>query len=143
MQCFFSIIEKNKDKLDCPDLFLDRLYRRYVRPEEFDAAEAMMPQLRSIFSAIKTDKKLLRELGWKQEETTLDLSRDSLGDVFSFYFKTLEESIYMARRVYTKYGEYTSLRTGVVDIPDCMFDQIRPLSEYDALGSDDPPFWLR
>jgi hypothetical protein len=143
MQCFFSVIEKNKEKLQEPHLFLDRLYRRYVRFDELDAVETMMPSLRDIFSAIRTDESVLRKLGWQKEETMRDLSQKNLLDFFSRYFEAIEHCICMARLVHADHDEYIPLRTGVVDIPFFIYDKMRSLSEYDALGPDDPPFWLR
>jgi hypothetical protein len=143
MKCFFSVIERNREKLQEPNIFLDRLYRRYVRFDELDTVEATMPLLRTIFSAIHTDESVLSKFGWRKEETMRDLSQKNLLGIFSGYFKAIEHCICMARLVRADSNKYIPLRTGVVDIPDYIYDDLRPLSEFDALGPDDPPFWLR
>jgi hypothetical protein len=75
MFCFFSIIEKNKNKLSNPAVFTDRLFRRYLRLEDLDSFKHLIQDVQAIFSGIHTNIVELKEYGWNPEETSLDIKR--------------------------------------------------------------------
>jgi hypothetical protein len=143
MLCFFSIIEKNKDKLADSTIFMDRLFRRYLRLEDLEIIKPLIQDVRTIFSGIRTNIVELKECGWNFDETSLDTSGKTLADVFSRYFDMIESRVESALFSYEASGIYMPVKCTITDIPDYVIEKLRPLSEYDALGPDDPPFWLR
>jgi hypothetical protein len=143
MLCFFSLIEKNKDKIKNHTIFTDRLFRRYLRFEDLETINPSIQDVRTIFSGIRTNAKKLEEFGWNPQETCLDISGKTLADVFSGYFDFIERCVESARSEFEFFGKYVPVKCTVTDIPDYVIEDLRPLSEYDTLGPDDPPFWLR
>jgi hypothetical protein len=141
MLCFFSIIEKNKNDLEYPQIFLDRLFRRYVCIKDVGKIEEMLPLLKVLFS--KIDVKNIKGFGWQGAETMLDLSHKNLLGVFERYFYAIEKCIEAVRLESEGCEKYRPLRTGIVDIPGYIYDDMRPLAEFDDLGSQDMPFWIR
>lgn len=97
---------------------LDRLYKKYVRFEELDETSLMVERLKE------------------------SLSPDVEGR-FLKYISGIETCIESAKIFYSSWGVYQPVKVSVTDVPGYIQDKNRPLEHYDALSSDDPPFWLR
>lgn len=130
-------------------LITDRLYRRYLKIEELDSAKKLMEEIHMIFSktpsgAIEWGDAMLG----KQEKTILNPDLDTLSDVFSKYFNSFFYCVGAARSSYESFKDYPDykyepVRIGISNVPNFMLDERRPLSDYDSLGDEEKPFWLR
>lgn len=125
-------------------LLTDRLYRRYLRRDELERSFALMERARSIFStmpsaSVEWDESLQAD----RDKTWLDSRQDTLGTIFSRYFDLFSKAKDSAVSFLDEFGIYQPVRVLVSDMPALIVEKKRPLSEYDALGLSDLPFWLR
>lgn len=130
-------------------LITDRLYRRYLKIEELDSAKRLMEEIQIVFSNtssgyIEWDDKILVS----QEKTRLNPELDVLSDVFSKYFNSFFYCVDAAKSSYESFKDYPDykyepVRIGISNVPHFMLDERRPLSDYDSLGDEEKPFWLR
>ncbi|CNH99839.1 Uncharacterised protein [Yersinia bercovieri] len=82
------------------------------------------------------------------ESSKLNPELLTLADVFSHYFSAFFECIESAEVMFEEFKsypgyQYEPLKVVITDMPLYLDDQHRSLDKYDALGPDDPPFWLR
>ncbi|WCG83206.1 hypothetical protein [Pectobacterium sp. A5351] len=149
---FFQCIN-NVTKLNYPDedwdILVDRLYKRYLRLEELSLAKEKMNRVRDLFSifpstSIDWDHKMIvcREKSW------INPNQAMLSDIFKRYFEAFLECVESAEINYQLFNsyqgyEYEAVKTVISDLPWFIEDKNRPLEQYDALGPDDLPFWLR
>nr|CUV16969.1 conserved protein of unknown function [Ralstonia solanacearum] len=148
---FFDCVRNHVEKmLPARDwsLLTDRLYRRYLRLEELEAASALMDEVRAIFATLPaaTSVEWNSNMVGNREKSWLDPSRETLADVFSKYFEHFAYCVESARINYEGFKndpEYTyePVRTVIADLPGLSRDQNKPLAEYDAL--EGKPFWLQ
>ena len=129
-------------------LLSDRLYKRYLRLNELDAALALMEQVRKKFAALPSNA-----IHWQDYEETkaatnnrLDTSKGTLADIFERFFENFVrccESAKNSHEMFKSYAgyKYEPVRFIVTDIPWFTAENMRPLEEYDAL--DGEPFWTR
>lgn len=73
---------------------------------------------------------------------SVNLARE-LKEKYSKYIEGIEFCIKSAQGFYEDWSIYKPVRVVVTDMPDYMIDRERPVEEYDKLGPNDPPFWLR
>jgi hypothetical protein len=129
-------------------LLSDRLYKRYLRLNELDAALVLMEEVRKIFAALPSNA-----IDWQDYEATkattnnrLDTSKGTLADVFEKFFEKFMrccEAAKISYEMFKSYAgyEYEPVRFIVTDIPWSTAESMRSLEEYDAL--DGEPFWTR
>ncbi|EBR1860126.1 hypothetical protein BS860_22275 [Salmonella enterica] len=117
MVSFISLLNENINNKE-DEYLLTQLYLRYVHFEDLDKT----------YLLIKT----IRELLPKDVEQS-----------FFKYFDGLEHCIKSAKGFYEDWGIYKPVKIVVTDMPDFMGHRERAVEEYDALTSDDLPFWLR
>jgi hypothetical protein len=122
-------------------LIIDRLYRRYLRQEELDAAAALMGEIRTGFSEMSPESLGLKEFRRRTTSTRLQLNQSTPDKVFADYFEKFARAKESAESFYDSFKIYQPVRTLIVDQPWFMVEKQRPLSEYDALRGE--PFWLR
>ncbi|MBP1132003.1 MULTISPECIES: hypothetical protein [Serratia] len=114
---FFSILnEKVNDKED--ECLLAQLYLRYIHFNDLDKTYSLITKLRKL------------------------LPKD-VEQRFFKYFDGIEHCIKSAKGFYEDWNIYKPVRIVVTDMPDFMVHRDRVVEEYDALASDDTPFWLR
>lgn len=128
-------------------LLTDRLYRRYLRLDELEAASALMEQVRQLFaglpaSAVDWDPSILGNI----EKTWLDPKQATLADVFRKYFEHFAHCVESARLGYETFKSYPGytyqpVRVVISDLPGFARDKNKPLAEYDEL--EGKPFWLQ
>ncbi|PQQ34073.1 hypothetical protein C6H69_06865 [Photorhabdus luminescens] len=97
---------------------LDRLYKKYIRQYELEKISFLVKKIRNDFL---TDSEMC----------------------FIKYLDGIDTCIESAKLFYSSWGIYQPLKIGITDVPHYIDDKDRPLEQYDALGPDDPPFWLR
>lgn len=117
MDDFFSFCFNNL-KGNKNHAVLDRLYRKYVRFEELDEINKIIQELNGYLSPDVKDK-------------------------YSKYISGIETCIESAKLFYESWNIYQPVRVGITDIPFYIDDKRRPLNQYDALGPEELPFWLR
>jgi hypothetical protein len=154
MECFFSVAGMFRGSMEYPDVFLDRLYRRYVTFEQMDLLAKDIPQLRAGFRSLGDVSRVLAQHGWDPGNTRLDAGKQNLEEVFSFYFKALESCIeYKDLYVHGNkefslpenrvFDDEQLLRVALTEVP--FFDHYIgvPIAIYDSLPSDALPYWRR
>ncbi|WP_338884452.1 hypothetical protein [Xenorhabdus sp. TH1] len=91
----------------------------------------------------------LRYLPFEDLNNMLSLIKDqdnfsgNLLQKFQKYFEGLEHCIISAKGFYEDFGTYSPVKVIVTDIPYCITEIDRSLEEYDSLGENELPFWLR
>lgn len=127
-------------------LLTDRLYRRYLKFEQADIAVLQMIAVKEIFLELDG-----RSIDWPSRDThgsRLDVKKKNLYCIFEKYFDAFFYCCESAKVNYEGFKsypgyEYEPVRVVESDMPGFIFDKIRPLEQYDALGADEKPFWLR
>ena len=125
-------------------LLSDGLYRRYLRQGELEKSFILMEKAKSIFftlpsSSVEWDEDMQAD----RDRTWLDSRGDTLGTVFFRYFDLFSKAKNSTMSFLDEFGIYQPVRILASDMPALMVEKKRPLNEYDALGLDDLPFWLR
>ncbi|MEW9524417.1 hypothetical protein MRBLRH8O_002239 [Agrobacterium radiobacter] len=141
--CFFSILKDLGRGRDSYDVLTDRLFRKYIRLGEIDAAILIMNEAHEYFSKIQSGGFDWDRFGFNKSDTNLDTTLSNLSDVFRKYFEGFEYCVQSSRAFNDDWGIYKAVRVVVSDMPGFLVDKSRPLEEYDALGADEKPFWLR
>ncbi|EMD2717158.1 hypothetical protein ACFO72_003802 [Enterobacter roggenkampii] len=110
---FFNNLKENKNHA-----ILERLYKKYVRLEELDEIKQITQELK-------------------------DSLAPDIKDKYSKYISGIEICIESAKLFYESWNIYQPVRVGITDLPYYIDDKRRPLSQYDTLGPEELPFWLR
>jgi hypothetical protein len=97
-----------------------RIFRKYVRLEEIDAARSLMRR------------------SWQM---LLSLREDSAAREFNRYFEAFEECATSCLSFFQDWGRLRPVRIARVDIPAYLIDSKRPLELIDSLPDGDAPFW--
>jgi hypothetical protein len=95
----------------------NRLYKKYIKLEQLGALALMVKELK------------------------VKLSSDE--DKYLKYLSGIETCIESAELFYKSWGIYQPLKIAVTDVPYYIEDKNRPLEQYDTLGPNESPFWLR
>lgn len=143
MVCFFSVIREKVELSGSDLLILDRLFRRYLRLEDLMEATIFMLRSQDCLSGIPNRVIELESLGWRSDNSFLDMACSNYAEVFIKYFDGFEYCVESAKGFYEDWGVYKPVRTIVCDMPGYMVEKLRLLDEYDNLGPNDLPFWLR
>ena len=142
---FFNCIH-SFPALDSPQkdwsLLTDRLFMRYLRLEELDAASELMEQVRVAFASVPSSAVQWNpEIIGNPEKSLLNPGLPTLADMFAKYFENFHDAVESAKSFEQTFKIYQPVRTVITDNPDFMMEKRRPLEEYDALQGK--PFWLR
>lgn len=143
MECFFYLIKQAGSSLDEIDIFTDRLYRRYIKQADIHKFESQLGTLESAFSKIKLNSGILENMGFFRESGSLDFCGKNMADVFQNYFKGIDYCISSCKAFYADWGVIKPVRVVCTEMPWYLEDKNRPLSDYDDLGDNENPFWLR
>ncbi|WP_082928441.1 hypothetical protein [Cupriavidus gilardii] len=140
-ECLSIYVERQHPEQNW-SLLTDRLYRRYLRLEELDAASALMEQARAIFagvpcSVVEWDPRMLGN----EDKTWLDPTLPTLADVFGKYFEHFRSARTSAESFQMAFNVYQPVRVVISDLAGFARDKKKPLVEYDML--DGTPFWLQ
>ncbi|MBT9184511.1 hypothetical protein ILP31_10495 [Pectobacterium punjabense] len=142
MYIFFQCIAQVTSGMDT-SLLADGLYRRYLEKNDLHLASEQALQIETLFSRTLPTEINWGDIGRNINFSTLCFDKDNLATIFSEHFKNLHYAIKSAESFYHDFGTYVSVKTVISDLPWFIEDKNRPLEQYDALGSDDLPFWLR
>ncbi|MBA0219118.1 hypothetical protein H0248_17405 [Pectobacterium brasiliense] len=142
MYIFPQCIAQVTSEMDT-SLLADGLYRRYLEKNDLHLASEQAIQIETLFSRTLPTEINWGDIGRNINLSTLCFDKGNLATIFSEYFKNLHHAIKSAESFYHDFGTYVSVKTVISDLPWFIEDKNRPLEQYDALGSDDLPFWLR
>lgn len=142
MKVFFGCVELAVARLpQGGGLLTDRLYRRYLRLDQLDAASELLEQVGGIWQMIRTKDINWASIHWNPHSTKLMLSAPTVDQVLERYLKGARKRIDGARSFEKRFGVYQPVMTIISDLPRFLIDERRPLAEYDALEGE--PIWLR
>ena len=117
MVSFISILNESVNDKD-DEYLLAQLYLRYIQLKDLDKTYSLITRVRYI------------------------LPKD-IEQRFLKYFDGIEHCIKSAKGFYHDWNIYKPVKIVITDMPDFMEHRDRSVEEYDALTSDDLPFWLR
>lgn len=121
----------------------ERLYRRSLGYAELEGLKLSLKEIKGEFGKLQVDDVGKRFFDLKESSGCLNSSGKTLADVFSRFFETFFEAIECSNVFYDEFKEYVPLRLGFTEAPEYIFDINRPVEQYDSLGLDELPFWLR
>ena len=119
----------------------DRLYRRYLRPEDMPMAVSLMAQAKEFFSQVDASSVDWVGLGIDPASTKLGLSGENLAEVFAKFFEHFSYCAESSALFEKTWGKLVPVRLVCSDIPDFFTDKKRPLASYDCDAG--APFWQR
>lgn len=128
------------------DLLTDRLYKRYLRLEELDAASSLMVKAKEVFNKTQsTAVKWNPQMIGNPESTRLNPNQPTLGEVFSKYFEHFSHCVESAKLSYEGFKSYPGyvyepVKTVITDLSIYANETKRPLQDYDDLEGQ--PFWM-
>jgi hypothetical protein len=141
---FFKCIEKYavEPMFDQKDRdLIDRIFRRYLKQTELEAASKLMIRLKERLSEVGSVDVDWAQLNPNASESRLDLAQPNLAEVFATYFEMFEKAKNSALSFLSGFKAYQPVKTVISDLAGFTEDDIRPLERYDSLSG--PPFWLR
>lgn len=147
-ECIKSLVSWKYPEMDW-SLLTDRFYKRYLRLEEMDISKELMDKVHQLFMEIPSSSITWeREMEHNHETSKLNPDLSMISDVFSHYFSAFSECSESAIVMYDEFKsypgyEYEPIRIVLTEMPENLEDYHRPLEQYDALGPNDSPFWLR
>ncbi|QXF34867.1 hypothetical protein B0X70_18120 [Photorhabdus akhurstii] len=143
---FFNLVVtllKHRNKGSKYPWVTENLYRRSLKYEELSSVKRDLDSIERSFSQISAKGIDWMSLGVNVNNTKLNLKGESLSIVFKRLFSAFSEALECTEVYYQELNEYIPVRIGFTDTPYYIDEINRPLEKYDALGPDDPPFWLR
>jgi hypothetical protein len=135
----FYVVRKHSDR-DWT-LLSDRLYRRYLRIDELDEAQALMDLAQHEFAGLPSSSVDWKQLPIDSNETWLNPDQPTLADVFAKYSQHFADARKSAESFFQAFHVYQPVRIVIADLPGFARDKKKPLTEYDAL--EGKPFWLQ
>ena len=151
VQSFFKAIDKyvfNEElyrRLDW-SLITDRLYKRTISDDALDQTLGVMARLMDAFSETPLSAVDWNVLGIARPNP-MPISHTkheaSLRDLYLHFAFGLAGCASSAKIHALEYSPMPPLRIGLTTVPQYIVDEHRPVEAYEALGPNDPPFWLR
>ncbi|MGQ0581646.1 MAG: hypothetical protein ACT4O6_06900 [Reyranella sp.] len=139
---FFELIGRHKSKSTDRSLALvtDRLYRRTVPGEAFDALVEELDECRRLLRGVPVSSKLWSEFDLGDRSVGIDRSASNLADAFQPVFAALNRSIEIARLDKKNLGHYRPLRLQALDGPKSYEHGYMPLEDFEKPNIQ--PIWL-
>jgi hypothetical protein len=141
VQFFFDcigkfVVERNEAKWT---VITDRLYRRYLKPEELPIAGNLLLEIEEKFKTINPkDAGLAKCL---TAESRLDPSAPTLADLFTKFFQQIMKCKRSSELFFETWKKHQEVRIVISDMPRFINDKARKLEEFDKLTGE--PFWKR
>ena len=122
-------------------VLLDRLFKRYLRPEDLDEAVSAMTIAREQFQLVAVRNAELEQLGLDKADTDLQLDETNLAKMFERYFDAVPRCIESYRLGKQAFGYfYNPVKISHTDLPDFAEDEARDMSLHDELTGS--PYWF-
>ena len=122
-------------------VLFDRLFKRYLRPEDLDETVSAMTIARRCFQLTAVDDVQLTHLGLDRNDTALCLEEADLAKMFEKYFDAIFhciESYKLGTQIAGYF--YNPVKAGRTDLPGLAEDDARDAKLYDELTG--PPYWF-
>ena len=147
IQLFFDCIETHVVK-SFPNenwkLITDRLYKRYLRPQELDVAVEKMNMIQKVFASLPNNTVDWTDYAALDKEYHLNQYAKTLDNIFKKYFEAFYDCVEAAKLSYESYTqnpdfEYERVFFLISEIPWSFVEKERLDEDYDNLQGD--PFW--
>lgn len=122
---------------------MEKLYRGSLAYDELYKVKNELDSIKNEFSTILTDDIVWSSFGVDKNHSRLNFDAGDLFLVFERFFKAFEEALTSSEAYYQAFNEYIPVILGFTDAPHYIDDVNRTSEQYNALGPNDPPFWLR
>lgn len=119
------------------------LYRRSLAYDDLYNVKDELDSIKIELSCILTNNIEWLSFGIEEHNSRLNFEGEDLSVVFKRFFKAFDEALECTEVYYQGFNEYIPVRVGFTDAPYYIDDLNRTSEQYDALGPNDPPFWLR
>jgi hypothetical protein len=146
VEAFFGLIRKHcadRDPSGRWDVLTDRLYARYLRPEELETALSLLERVEKVFGELPVSA--LDETvasGSYQGSTRSQTLRDEFSKYFSSFRFCAESSVLFHETFQGSAGYRPQpVRLVVATLPWVVLFRDRELSDLDTYNG--PPYWLR
>lgn len=139
---FFELVNRHKEKSTGSDLALvtDRLYRRTVSGEDFDALADQLDECRRIFCTIPVSHESWDEFNLGERSVALDRGASNLADAFEAVFVALERALKYARLDKQNLGYYRPIRLQAFEGPKSYEHEYMKPEEFEK--PDIRPIWM-
>jgi len=121
----------------------EELYSGSLTYDEVYKVKCELDSVNDVFSRFSLHNVYLQSFGMDKNYFRLNLNGNDLHAVFDRLFKAFDEALECTEVYYQGFNEYRPVRVGFTDAPYYIDDVNRALEQYDALGPNDQPFWLR
>lgn len=121
----------------------EKLYRRSLAYDDLYKVKCELDSIKSNFTCIFSDGIDWLLFGIDKHNSRLNFEGGNLSSVFKRFFEAFDEALECTEIYYQTFKEYIPVRVGFTDTPYYIDDVNRASEQYDALGPNDPPFWLR
>lgn len=120
-----------------------KLYSGSLTYDEVYKVKCELDSIRNEFSRFSLSNIDLLSFGVDKNNSRLNFNGKNLHAVFDRIFKAFDEALECTEVYYQGFNEYIPVRIGFTDAPYYIDDVNRASEQYDALGPNDQPFWLR
>lgn len=122
---------------------MEKLYRGSLAYDELNKTESELDSIKKEFLSISPDNIEWSSFGIDKNISRLNFARGNLFLVFERFFKAFDEASECTEAYFQAFNEYIPVRMGFTDAPHYIDDVNRTTEQYNALGPNDLPFWLR
>jgi hypothetical protein len=139
---FFALIDRHKleSTSGALDLVTDRLFRRTVPGEQYDALVEQLAESRRILQRIQITDGFWKEFKLGDRAEGIDRSAKTAADAFQKIFQSLDKAIHYARRDKEDIGYFRPLRLMAWEGPKSYEHNFMPLNDFEK--PDIRPIWL-
>ena len=139
---FFALIDRHKSESSDGALGLvtDRLFRRTIPGEQYDALVEQLAESRRILERIQITEGFWNEFKLGDRAVGLDRSAKTAGDAFRKIFQSLDKAIDYARDDKENIGYFRPLRLMAWEGPKSYEHKYMPLEDFEK--PDIRPVWL-
>ncbi|QYM97697.1 hypothetical protein FGI04_18060 [Dickeya ananatis] len=121
----------------------EKLYRRSLSYDDLCKVKSELDYIKHDLSCILTNNVDWLSFGIDKHNSRLDFGGGDLSVVFKRFFKAFDEALECTEVYSQGFNEYIPVRVGFTDAPYYIDDINRASEQYDSLGPNDLPFWLR
>lgn len=121
----------------------ENLYRRSLAYDDLYKVKVELDSIKNELSYTLNNNVDWLLFGIDKHNSRLNFEGGDLSVVFKRFFKAFDEALECTEVYYQGFNEYIPVRVGFTDTPYYIDDVNRASEQYDALTSDDLPFWLR
>lgn len=139
---FFELINRHKEKSTVGSLALvtDRLYRRTVAGEDFDALASQLDECRHTLRTVSVTPGVWDEFNLGKKSVGLDRTASNMADAFDAVFTALGRALEYARMDKKDLGYYRPVRLQAFEGPKSYEHDYMKLEEFEK--PDMRPIWL-